>query len=122
VSAAQLLDPETTVKRDKLIEGYWHNCWDDPPVESLRLRCFTWQEFKDRRDEMERVLTLQVAMLGSMGPQGASLGLGIREKANRSIMHSWANEKKLINRLSTRLKTAQRYADAISEVASSQVR
>jgi hypothetical protein len=120
VSAAQLLDPDSKVKREKLVEGYWHNAVNDRPVEILRRDCFSWQEFIVRRDEMAQMLPMVLGILNSMGPRGASMGDGIAKATGRKIHHSWSNERKLINRLIKRLSTAQRYADAIAEVALTQ--
>jgi hypothetical protein len=123
VSAAQLLEPPSEihksfrVDRNRLVEKYWHNAMNDPQVEALQRTCFTWQEFIDRRDELSNMIPSVIGQLSSMGSLGSSYGSGIRDRRGVSLTQNWTGEKKMLNRLATKVKTLSRYADAIAEVA-----
>jgi len=125
VSAAQLVDPSdpsTKLARDRLIEGAWHPVLDDRRVEALRVGCFSWQEFIDRAAELRDVIPGLIGMMITMGGRGASLGDGFKEVARRPESSAWTNERKLLNRLAKRVDTLRRYADAIAEVALTQIK
>jgi hypothetical protein len=105
-----LRDLPSSPQPDRLIEGNWHNGWGNGLVNSQKLEAFSWVEFMWRRDELNFVLPNVINQMLALGPRGASKGEG--NKAS-----TWTAERKLLNRLTTRVKTMSRYADAIGEIA-----
>jgi hypothetical protein len=115
-----LRDSVRSPQPDLLLEGNWHNGFGNDLVHGEKQLAFSWNEFLWRRDELNFVLPGVVATMQTLGPRGASVGAGAREKVGKSETHLWALEKKLLNRLSKRIDTAKGFADALGEIAEGQ--
>jgi hypothetical protein len=115
-----LRDSVRSPQPDLLVEGNWHNGFNNDLVHAEKRQLFSWDEFLWRRDELNFVLPGVIGMMQTLGPRGASVGVGAREKFGKTEGHMWAVEKKLLNRLDKRVATARRYGAVIGEIAEGQ--